>query len=661
MNVKRSIRRNVIIGYSRFRRFANAQRYLPRWAVFSIDMFLCVVAFLLTAFLIMASPYEPFKTFTFIQKIGVILVLQVLSFGMFRTYAGIIRHSTFIDVYKIVLSVVMMFVAILAVNQVYFHFVRERIFLVAEVLLYSISSLILLVAFRIAVKETYHFLLHTASGKLKKQILILGSDDKSIAVAQSILIDTSSPYRPVAFLSTGKSARKHKIMGLPLLNCTGVLEEFLSKYKDKLNIDGLLIVANSLDTERKNEIVESAFEQGLEIYNVALPELWQGQEDIRINIAPLQIEDLLDRNVIETDIHLISQDLNNKVILVTGGAGSIGGELVRQIAEFGPKKLIVLDNAESPLHEVDLYLKNNFPELNYQIYLANINNKDRMEGIFSKFNFDVIYHAAAYKHVPMIERHPREGIRTNALGTRNLAELAVKYGCDRFVMISTDKAVNPSNVMGASKRAAEMYVQSLQKRPDVKTKFITTRFGNVLGSNGSVIPFFKKQIEKGGPVTVTHRDIIRYFMTIKEACQLVLQAGTMGKGGEIFVFDMGKPVRILDMAERMIKLCGLRPYVDIPIEITGLREGEKLYEELLIDGETTLPTFHPKIMVNKMVEHDCDAMMRALDELEEMINRGDEKNAIIQKLKDLVPEYLSQNSIYEVLDTTPRIPEEKVE
>src|SRR5690554_1799148 len=273
-----------------------------------------------------------------------------------------------------------------------------------------------------------------------------------------------------------------------------------------------------------------------------------------------------------------------------------------------------------------------------------------MEQIFRKYKFDVIYHAAAYKHVPMIEKHPKEGIKTNIFGTKTLAELAVRFKVGRFVMISTDKAVNPTNVMGATKRAAEIYVQSLQQAIGCKTKFITTRFGNVLGSNGSVIPFFKKQIENGGPVTVTHKDIIRYFMTIKEACQLVLQAGTMGKGGEIFVFDMGKPVRILDMAERMIKLCGLKPYVDIPIKITGLREGEKLYEELLIDGETTLPTFNPKIMVNRVVKHNCDKLCRALDELELMVNTIGKKKEIIKKLKQLVPEYVSQNSVFEELD-----------
>jgi FlaA1/EpsC-like NDP-sugar epimerase len=273
-----------------------------------------------------------------------------------------------------------------------------------------------------------------------------------------------------------------------------------------------------------------------------------------------------------------------------------------------------------------------------------------MEGIFSKYKFDVVYHAAAYKHVPMIEKHPREGVRANIVGTRILAELAVQYKSERFVMISTDKAVNPSNVMGASKRAAEMYVQALQHQPGVTTKFMTTRFGNVLGSNGSVIPFFKEQIKKGGPVTVTHKDITRYFMTIREACQLVLQAGTMGKGGEIFVFDMGKPVRILDMAERMIKLSGLQPYVDIPIEIVGLRDGEKLYEELLIDGETTLPTFHPKIMVGKVVDHDYNEICAILDELELMTNSVGRKKFIIQKLKCLIPEYVSQNSVFSELD-----------
>lgn len=306
---------------------------------------------------------------------------------------------------------------------------------------------------------------------------------------------------------------------------------------------------------------------------------------------------------------------------------------MRQMAVWHPKKLIVLDCAESALHEIDVYLKKNYPDLSYQCYLADVTQRGRMEGIFAKFNFDLIYHAAAYKHVPMIEKHPREGIRNNIMGTRILAELACQYGCQRFVMISTDKAVNPSNVMGATKRAAEMYVQALQRKPGVITKFITTRFGNVLGSNGSVIPFFKKQIADGGPVTVTHKDIIRYFMTIQEACQLVLQAGTMGKGGEIFVFDMGKPVRILDMAERMIKLSGLQPYVDIPIEITGLREGEKLYEELLNNGECTLPTYHPKIMVSGVVEYEYEPVCQALAELDIMINQVGKKKHIIKKLK----------------------------
>lgn len=649
MKPNRFISRRIVAIHARLRRLAKEQRYLPRWAVFLIDIILALLALSFMLMVVSQSPYHLYEVLNFWEKAILIISIQAVSFGVFKTYAGIIRHSTLTDIYRVAISIATVFVTLLGVSFAYQYFEGEKIFLLIEIILYVVFAAVLMIAFRVFIKESYHFILHTASGRLKKQLIVYGVDDRSIALAQSLRSDTESKYRPMAFLSKVKSARKYQIIGLPFLSSSGDLNEDLEYYKEIYDLNGVLIVGSQHSVKDRNAIFESAFEHGLEVYNVALPEQWH-QADLKVNVAPIQIEDLLERHVIKTDNRVISKDLLDKVILVTGGAGSIGSELVRQIAEFKPKRLVILDNAESSLHDVDLYLKNNFPELKYSVYLADITQAKRMEGIFSKFNFDVVYHAAAYKHVPMIERHPREGIRTNSLGTKIIADLAAKYNCSQFVMVSTDKAVNPSNVMGASKRAAEMYVQSLQKKPGVKTKFITTRFGNVLGSNGSVIPLFKKQIENGGPLTVTHAEIIRYFMTIKEACQLVLQAGTMGNGGEIYVFDMGEPVKILEMAERMIKLCGLRPYEDIDIKITGLREGEKLFEELLNDGETVLPTYHPKIMVSKMIECDSTNMVEALEELDTLIENGNKKRDIIQKLKTIVPEFVSRNSIYESLD-----------
>ena len=636
--------------YGQFRNYLLEQGFLPRWVVLVIDLGICFFSYIITSLILTATPMKFEEPVAFQQRALLLVSLHLICFVIFRSYSGIIRHSTFIDVYRLALATTAVFLLAIIGNDAYLSFVGYRIFSFVDLLLYAFLSLILLVSFRISIKESYRFLKKTAEDNSKKRVMIFGVDDKCIGLAQSLLNDATSPYKPIAFLGRGPKKSSFKIMDLPVLNYCEKVECNLKRIKDRCRVEGLILIGNSLTTLEKNHVVEDAFAVGMDVYITALPEKWDKRKTKSLNIVPIQIEDLLERHVIETDINLISKDLRGKTILITGGAGSIGSELVRQIAELNPRKLIALDNAESSLHEVDLYLKKNFPGLDYNVYLADVTNKPRMEGIFGKYMFDVVYHAAAYKHVPMIERHPREGIRANIIGTRNLADLAAKYMCERFVMISTDKAVNPSNVMGASKRAAEMYVQALQKEPEVTTKFITTRFGNVLGSNGSVIPHFKEQIKKGGPVTVTHKDITRYFMTIKEACQLVLQAGTMGKGGEIFVFDMGKPVRILDMAERMIKLSGLKPYEDIAIEIVGLREGEKLYEELLIDGEKTLPTYHPKIMVSKVVDHDYYEICHALDALEYLANSCGKKTYIIQELKRLIPEYVSQNSMFSELD-----------
>lgn len=636
--------------YSNFRKNILGQSYLPRWMVAVIDIAICALSFLITWFILSETPLFFNQYLSISEKALLLISLHFVCFVMFRTYSGIIRHSTFSDVYRFAKATVAFLLINLIINIIFYYYTSTKLFLTTTLILYSFISLTLLLGFRIFVKESYRFLRAAASGHSKKRVIVLGIDDKTIALSHAIMTDSSSAYKPVAFLTTKEKRRRFKIMNLPVCFTDDHLEDNLREIADRYDAAGVLLAGDLISVKERSWIAEACFSLELKVYNLSLPKQWSDYSGEPIKITPLKIEDLLERSVIEIDTENISKDLGDKKILITGGAGSIGSELVRQIASFNPKLLVVLDNGESPLHNVEVYLKKQFPELNYRIYLADVTKKGRMEGVFKKFAFDVVYHAAAYKHVPMMERHPREAIRTNILGTRNLAELSVKYGCERFVMVSTDKAVNPSNVMGASKRAAEMFVQALQRSPGIKTRFITTRFGNVLGSNGSVIPFFRQQIKNGGPVTVTHREIIRYFMTIEEACQLVLQAGTMGKGGEIFVFDMGKPVKILDLAERMIKLSGFKPYIDIPIEIVGLRQGEKLYEELLIDGENTLPTYHPKIMVCSPVPHDYMEICTAIDELEGMADRTGKKRDIILRLKQLVPEFVSQNSEFSNLD-----------
>jgi len=499
--------------------------------------------------------------------------------------------------------------------------------------------------FRIAVKESYQFLRNTAAGKVKKRVAIVGVDDQTISLGKALTTESNMPFVLVGFLTEIFDSKRFKILGKPVIP----IKESFSETISKMDLDGVILISEGMNGKRKNQIIEDCIENNIEIFNVPNLETWNKKEDIHNHIKPLDIEDLLDRSPITIDSEMIELDLHDKVIMVTGGAGSIGSEIVKQVAGFEPKQLVILDQAESALHDLEIYLSQNYPKLNFITELADISNMYRMGLLFNKYAFDVIYHAAAYKHVPLIERNPHEAIYVNILGTVNLAILAASYEIKKFVMVSTDKAVNPTNVMGASKRVAEMYVQSLQNEKGVNTRFITTRFGNVLGSSGSVIPHFRKQIAQGGPVTVTHKEIIRYFMTIPEACQLVLQAGTMGNGGEIYVFDMGKPVKILDLAEKMIRLSGLEPYEDIDIKITGLRPGEKLYEELLNDSSTSLPTHHPKILISKTPVGKFEDLKKDVKQIIKMATRG-KNDEVVQLLKDMVPEYISENSEFEVLD-----------
>jgi FlaA1/EpsC-like NDP-sugar epimerase len=621
------------------------QRYLPRWIVVLMDIFLCIVALGLAYAILLGTPLFFPETITIWQQGLVILSVNLFFFYVFKTYSGIIRHSTFTDILKLVFSSFLTSFTLVSISYIHFFLIGSKLFLTTSIVLYMLLSFTIMLLLRIGVKETYQFMKNNTVGDDKKRVVIVGVNDQTISLGKVLTTESNLPFHLVGFLTENFESKRYKILGKPVIplknNFPGIINDY--------NITGVLVISESLSGREKSEIVDTCLSNNVEIFNVPLLDTWNKKEDVKAQIRPIQIEDLLERDPIFIENESIQKDLEGKTILVTGGAGSIGSEIVRQVAEFRPKLIVLLDQAESALHELEIYLRSEYPDLNFIIELANISNMYRLEMLFAKYGFEVVYHAAAYKHVPLIERNPHEAIFVNILGTVNLSVLSVTNNIDRFVMVSTDKAVNPTNVMGASKRVAEMYVQALQNSKELKTKFITTRFGNVLGSSGSVIPHFRRQIAQGGPVTVTHKDIIRYFMTIPEACQLVLQAGTMGRGGEIFVFDMGKPIRILDMAERMIRLSGLVPYEDIDIKITGLRAGEKLYEELLNDSSTSMPTHHPKIMISRMPQADFNEINKKIKAIIKTATKYKDKEVVIL-LKDLVPEFKSENSEFESLD-----------
>lgn len=621
------------------------QRYLPRWIVVVIDTFISIVSFITVVFILNGTPIKFHEILT-IQQQGIFIVaITICYFFAFKTYSGIIRHSTFTDITKLAFSSLCTFLTLGLINFTYELAKGAKIFLNTSLILYMLLSFAVMLLFRIIVKETYQYLRSISSNLSKKKVVIVGVHDDTISLGKAITTESSLPFQLVGFVTHSVDSKRYKIVGKPVFPIKTTFKHAI----DNLSLDGVLIISDSLSGKLKNEIVEDCLSLGLEIFNVPSMQKWNKKEDISKQIMPIQIEDLLEREEIKIDNDLIKKDISGKTVMVTGGAGSIGSEIVKQLAEFSPELIVILDQAESSLHELELYLIQNYPNLNFIIELADISNMYRLELMFKKYSFHIVYHAAAYKHVPLIERNPHEAIYVNILGTVNLSILSLNYEIEKFVMVSTDKAVNPTNVMGASKRAAEMYVQSLQNEKGVYTRFITTRFGNVLGSSGSVIPHFRKQIEQGGPVTVTHKDIIRYFMTIPEACQLVLQAGTMGRGGEIFVFDMGKPIKILDLAEKMIRLSGLEPYQDIDIKITGLRPGEKLYEELLNDAATTLPTHHPKIMISKIPASNFIEIKSKVKNIIKMATKHEDRK-VVKLLKDLVPEFKSENSTFKDLD-----------
>ena len=623
--------------------------YLPRWIIFAIDVSILILACIET-YIIISSINGDFND-SLNTPVRYLVVLSVNSFFFlaFRTYAGIIRHSTFIDGVKLLISCTASFFLLFVINIFSSLVLGDKIFLNTGLFINHILAFLMLFLFRIMIKYIFERYRHIEDRKKLIKAVIYGADANAISVANALRTEAPARFRLLGFIDKFHQSKTSKsILNLPIVSQSKNVHVLLRAMK----AEAIIMAEKSLSKEEIVSIVEECLEYGFKVYTVPLIADWEDQQAISKKVKTFEIEDLLERRPIVLDMKSISTQLKGKTILITGAAGSIGSEITRQVLEFSPKNVIMLDQAETPLHVLNLEISAKNYNTEIHTVLADIRNKNILERVFELYKPDVVYHAAAYKHVPLMEENPEQAVYTNVMGTKNLADFSLKYNVERFVMVSTDKAVNPSSVMGASKRIAEKYVQFLQlnnaNNPS-STKFITTRFGNVLGSNGSIVPLFSKQILEGGPLTITHPEIIRYFMTIPEACQLVLEAGAMGKGGEIYIFDMGKPVKIIDLAKKMIRLAGYTPGKDMEIKIIGLRPGEKLYEELLNDESRTLPTHNVQIMIaEENVEH-YEAIDTVVDELLYDAMRFSHDH-IVAKMKTIVPEFKSMNSVFETLD-----------
>lgn len=619
---------------------------LPYWCIFAMD---CLIVFLSYMFVYtkMNSGEVALNVLWQLVTFNCIFVLfHAIGFKMFHTYDGILRYSSFVDLqrvgYAVLTGAVLSYVAHFGMVQIpYFRSVYVG---GADIMLASLLSTLLLWAVRVLVKTVYDVSIDKLNARAT---LIYGVTKGGMGLAKQVRNDKTLKMSLAGFVSDEEHVKHRVLMGLSVYPLDSNLKNVIRKH----HVECLLVAQGALDSFRNNkELQDDLLSAGVHIYIPKANE-WNPAQPQTQQLKEVSIEDLLPRDEIKIDLESVADTLRGKCVLVTGSAGSIGSEIVKQICKFGPREMVLIDSAETPQHDIRLMMAKNFPEIKAETIVTSVSGIIRMEDIFSRYRPDYVFHAAAYKHVPMMENNPSESIENNVYGTKILADMAVKYGVKKFVMISTDKAVNPTNVMGCSKRICEIYVQSLDhaiKTGKIKgvTQFVTTRFGNVLGSNGSVIPLFKRQIKAGGPVTVTDPNIIRFFMLIPEACKLVLEAGTKGNGGEIFVFDMGNPVKIADLAKRMIKLSGA---TGVEIKYTGLRAGEKLYEEVLNKEETTMPSFHDKIRIAKVRQYDYDTVERDIEDLVETSKHYDDM-ATVKKMKEIVPEFKSNNSVYEVLD-----------
>jgi FlaA1/EpsC-like NDP-sugar epimerase len=627
----------------------NTINYLPRWAILCFDSAILLIALVITKIIVGNIQNVYYDSYFPSLKESLVLFVNILFFILFRTYAGLIRHSTIIDAVKFIISTITTLVVTLTINYIYFNFTADLIFLNSEIFVYSIISFCGLFLFRVVVKQVFEVYFNFQYYEDQISVLVYGTDENAIAIASALKSEKPSRYKVLGFIDKNEKNRSKEILGLPIIYIQRKISITLRLHKAQ----ALIIADNNLSNEENIALIDDCLEYNFKIFRAPLISDIENNKSLSNQIQKIQIEDILERAPITLDNKLVAKEIYNKCILVTGGAGSIGSEIVRQVSNYNPSKLLILDQSESPLYRIQLEIQRDFPDLDFEAIIADVRNEKILDEIFATYKPNVIYHAAAYKHVPLMEKHPSEAVFANIVGTKIVADLAYKYNSEKFVMVSTDKAVNPSNVMGASKRIAEIYVQALQSKlhqeNQTGTQYVTTRFGNVLGSNGSVVPLFKKQIEDGGPLTITHPDIIRYFMTIPEACQLVIEAGAMGNGGEIFIFDMGEAVKIIDLAKKIIRLAGFTPYKEIDIKVIGLRPGEKLFEELLTNQTETLPTYNDKIMIAKIKNESYDLVNTKILELID-IAKLKSNNDIVLKMKGLVPEFLSMNSGFEILD-----------
>ena len=630
--------------------------YLPRWGVLLLDLLIVLIAFVVSYMIgSQILTYDLAARMPIWGQAIFVLVLQGVFFWAFHTYSGILRYSTFVDTLKVTTAVVanglFLFLANLIVKYVT-NYINPP-FLTTVLVIYIFVAITLLFGWRVIIKTVFEYISHRVRGVDK--VLIYGTKSAGLSIAKMLQSNLESQYRPAGFIADKYDDIQHDLLGLNVYSLNEQLIDTLKKHHIRH------IIVSPLKMKQINPLVDLKLfiDNNIKILttpyftNFSIEENSDNISRVVGRIESIKVEDLLERPVIEMDTENVGTILKEKTVLITGAAGSIGSEIVRQVTAFKPQTIVLFEMAESPLHDLTVDLRKEFPNQQFVPVIADVRNVDMVKEVFEEYHPHVVFHAAAYKHVPLMEDFPAQAILANVQGSKNVADMAIKFNAKRFVMVSTDKAVNPTNVMGASKRIAEIYVQSLflkeAKENANCTKFITTRFGNVLGSNGSVVPYFKKQIAAGGPVTVTHPDIIRYFMTIPEASCLVLEAATLGSGGEIFCFDMGQPVKIADLAKNMIRLAGFEPGKDIEITYTGLRPGEKLYEELLNQKETTIPTKHKKILVAKVREYDYQEVAEQIEALIQLAKTG-KVFPTVKLMKQIVPEFKSKNSVYEELD-----------